>query len=109
MICANLPLGGVQAKLTAAKSLNINTVLIPYGNKTDFEELPAQLKKGLTVYFVKTYNEVYSICFDSDSSAIESINKFDGTEDYLEESPKEKQNDQQSESLTTKGKDSLSV
>ena len=70
----------MQAKLTAAKSLNINTVLVPYGNKTEFVELPQQLKKDLTVYFVKTYKEVYEICFGHDAVAIERIDRFDGTE-----------------------------
>ena len=72
-------LGGLQSKLTAAKSLDIKTILVPHGNKSEFIELPDALKEGLTVYFVKSYREVYDVVFSEDPQAIEKIDQFVGT------------------------------
>lgn len=68
--------GGIQQKLTAAKSLDINKIIIPYGNKSEFMELPESLKKGLTVYFVKEYQEVYDVIFGEDAEAVEKIEGY---------------------------------
>lgn len=60
-----LPVGGIRAKIMAANRSNIRTVILPYSNKRDYEELPDQLKKGFEgVYFVSDYEGVYNIAFD---------------------------------------------
>jgi len=69
-------IGGVQAKLTASKALDIKRIILPWGNKTDFFELPKLLKEGLTIYFVKEYKEVFDIIFGENPSALDSIEKF---------------------------------
>jgi len=69
-------IGGVQAKVTASKALDIKRIILPWGNKTDFFELPKMLKEGLTVYFVKEYKDVYNIVFGEDPKALDSIEKF---------------------------------
>jgi len=68
-------IGGVQAKVTASKALDIKRIILPWGNKTEFFELPNMLKQGLTVYFVKDYSEVFEILF-AENKNLESIEKF---------------------------------
>jgi len=68
-------IGGVQAKVTASKALEINRIILPWGNKTEFVELPKMLKEGLTVYFVKEYKEVYDIVFGESEEALKSIER----------------------------------
>jgi ATP-dependent Lon protease len=58
-----LPIGGVKEKTIAARRSGIRTIIFPDGNKKDFEELPAYLKKGLAVHFVHDYSEVFGIAF----------------------------------------------
>jgi len=69
-------IGGVQAKVTASKALGIKRILLPWGNKTDFLELPQLLKDDLEVYFVKEYKEVYDVLFGESPKELERIEKF---------------------------------
>lgn len=69
-------IGGVQAKVTASKALDIRRIILPWGNKTEFFELPEMLKQGLTVYFVKEYQEVYEILFGENQELLKSIDKY---------------------------------
>ena len=39
---------------------------IPNSNEKDFEALPAEIKENVTVHFVKTFEDVYKIAFESD-------------------------------------------
>ena len=58
-----LPIGGVKEKTIAARRSGIKTLIFPEGNRKDFEELPAYLKKGLKAHFVGEYDEVLPIAF----------------------------------------------
>lgn len=58
-----LRIGGLKEKLIAARRSNLKTLIFPKDNYRDYEELPAYLKKGLTVHFVQTYDEVFKIAF----------------------------------------------
>jgi len=58
-----LPIGGVKEKTIAARRSGIKTIIFPDGNRKDFEELPAYLKKGLKAHFVRDYDEVCAIAF----------------------------------------------
>jgi Lon-like ATP-dependent protease len=69
-------IGGVQAKVTASKALGIKRILLPWGNKTDFIELPQLLKDDLEVYFVKEYQQVYDVLFGESPKDLERIDKF---------------------------------
>lgn len=53
-----LPIGGLKEKLLAALRAGIKTVLIPADNKKDLEEIPDNVKKGLTIIPVSTAEEV---------------------------------------------------
>jgi ATP-dependent Lon protease len=51
-------IGGLKEKLLAAMRGGIKTALIPEENEKDLEEIPANVKKGLTIIPVKTIDEV---------------------------------------------------
>ncbi len=63
-----LPIGGLKEKLIAAKRSKLKTLIFPKENKRDYEELPAYLKKGLTVHFVDRYDQVYRLALLSEKS-----------------------------------------
>jgi len=58
-----LPIGGLKEKLIAAKRSKLKTLIFPKDNKRDYDELPDYLKKGVTVHFVNTYDDVFKIAF----------------------------------------------
>ncbi len=53
-----LAIGGLNEKLLAAQRNNIPTVLVPYENKKEVDDLPAELREGLEIVLVKHYGEV---------------------------------------------------
>ncbi len=53
-----LPIGGLKEKLLAALRGGITTVLIPQENVKDLEEIPDNVKKGITLIPVATVDEV---------------------------------------------------
>ncbi|KAL4480128.1 hypothetical protein ABPG74_020644 [Tetrahymena malaccensis] len=57
-------IGGLQAKIIAAKTLNIDQIICPYSNLSDVHDFPRLLLDGLTIYFVKEYKQVYDIVFE---------------------------------------------
>ncbi len=58
-----LPVGGIREKVIAARRQKIGNLVLPEGNRGDYEELPDYLKEGLTVNFAKQYSDVYQVCF----------------------------------------------
>ena len=54
-----MPIGGVKEKTIAARRSGVTTILFPEGNRKDYEELSDDVKEGLEVHFVSTYDEVY--------------------------------------------------
>ncbi|MFO1526798.1 MAG: endopeptidase La [Turneriella sp.] len=58
-----LPIGGLREKVVAARRVGIKRVIFPFDNLRDYEELPAELKKGLKTYPVKHYSEIDKLLF----------------------------------------------
>ena len=58
-----MPIGGVKEKVIAARRSGVAEVLLPSGNKEDFEMLPDHIKEGITAHFVSTFKDVLRICF----------------------------------------------
>ena len=58
-----LPVGGIKEKLMAAHRLGIKKVLIPFENKKDLHDFPADVLKELEVVGVKTLPEVLGHAF----------------------------------------------
>lgn len=69
-------IGGLQAKVTASKAMDMNRIIIPYGNMGDFFELSTLLRDGLTVYFVKHYQDVLKIIFAEGAVDMSSIDVY---------------------------------
>ena len=53
-----LPVGGLKEKILAAKMAGMKEVLVPCDNKKDIEEIPQEIKEGLTIIYVKDMKEV---------------------------------------------------
>jgi ATP-dependent Lon protease len=53
-----LPVGGIREKVIAARRIKIFNLILPEANKRDFDELPDNVREGVTVQFVKEYSEV---------------------------------------------------
>jgi len=58
-----LPIGGLKEKTIAAKRNKIRTIIIPYQNLKDLDEIPEKIKSGITFYPVKTMEEVIEKAF----------------------------------------------
>lgn len=56
-----LPIGGLKEKLLAALRGNIKTVVIPKDNTKDLAEIPANVKKGMTIIPVSRVEEVLTV------------------------------------------------
>ena len=56
-----LPIGGLKEKALAAMRKNIKTIIIPWKNKKDLDEIPDEYRKKINFVPVKTIEEVLSI------------------------------------------------
>ncbi|KAJ2963605.1 hypothetical protein NQZ79_g1393 [Umbelopsis isabellina] len=59
-----LQIGGLKEKTIAAKRSNVNTILYPKDNQSDWDDLPDHVKEGMTGIPVDHYDEVFKICFE---------------------------------------------
>tara|TARA_B110000879_G_scaffold207228_1_gene290534 strand:+ start:1609 stop:4035 length:2427 start_codon:yes stop_codon:yes gene_type:complete len=62
-----LPIGGLKEKLLAAHRGQIKTVLIPYENKKDLEEIPDKVLGALEIHPVKTIDDVLFFALQENS------------------------------------------
>lgn len=53
-----LPIGGLKEKMLAAKMAGIETVLVPFENERDVEEISKEIKTGLEICYMHTMDEV---------------------------------------------------
>ncbi|ROR32591.1 endopeptidase La [Inmirania thermothiophila] len=58
-----LPVGGIREKVLAARRAGMRAVILPQANRGEWEELPAHLREGLEVHFVRRYPEVAALAF----------------------------------------------
>lgn len=56
-----LPIGGLKEKALAAMRMNIKTIIIPWKNKKDLEEIPEEYRAKLNFVPVKTFDEVLDV------------------------------------------------
>lgn len=59
-----LPIGGLKEKLLAAHRGGIKTVLIPYENKRNLEEIPKNIIEGLNIHPIKKIEEVLKLSLE---------------------------------------------
>ncbi|MCR5119067.1 MAG: endopeptidase La [Lachnospiraceae bacterium] len=58
-----MPVGGLKEKILAAKTLGIKTVLVPFENKRDVEEIDKEITDGVELIYVKKMDEVIPLAF----------------------------------------------
>eukprot|EP00178_Gracilaria_changii_P010131 TRINITY_DN2951_c0_g1_i1.p1 TRINITY_DN2951_c0_g1~~TRINITY_DN2951_c0_g1_i1.p1 ORF type:complete len:938 (+),score=167.39 TRINITY_DN2951_c0_g1_i1:279-3092(+) len=58
-----LPVGGIREKTIAAKRSGIKHIILPNGNRKDWDELPEHVAKDIVPHFAEHYDDVYRICF----------------------------------------------
>ncbi len=68
-----LPIGGLKEKLLAALRGGIKTVLIPKDNEKDLADIPANVKRGLTIIPVEMIDEVLEHALTTKPSPIEVV------------------------------------
>lgn len=56
-----LPIGGLKEKALAAMRMNVKTIIIPWKNKKDLEDIPEEYREKLNFVAVKTFDEVLDI------------------------------------------------
>ena len=59
-----LPIGGLKEKTIAAKRNKIKSIIIPKGNLKDLEEIPDEVKSGISFHPVSTFDEVVDLIFE---------------------------------------------
>jgi len=64
-----ISIGGVREKLTACKNHQISRVILPLSNKKNVKKLPAEFKKGFTIFYATNIDQLYNICFNTDPKA----------------------------------------
>ncbi len=60
-----LPVGGIKEKVLAARRAGIKEIILPKWNKKDLEDIPKDLLKDITFYFVDNVQEAYKISFEN--------------------------------------------
>ncbi len=64
-----LPIGGVKQKLLAAHRAGLTEVVIPLRNEPDLDDLPAEVRSGLTIHAVADVADVLAIALRSPAAA----------------------------------------
>ena len=59
-----LPVGGIREKVIAARRARIMELVLPEGNRRDFDELPGYLREGLNVHFARGFRDVFEVVFE---------------------------------------------
>jgi ATP-dependent Lon protease len=57
-----MPVGGIREKLIAARRAKVKEVILPIGNRSDYDQLPAMVKRHLKVHFAETFGQVAKWC-----------------------------------------------
>ena len=63
-----LPVGGIKEKVLAAHRAGLDTVILPYQNEADLEDIPREVRNSMDFIFVETIDEVIPQALNSNSS-----------------------------------------
>lgn len=77
-----LAIGGLKEKLLAAGRAGLKTVLIPEENIKDLEDIPAEIKKQLTIIPVSHFDEVIQHSFVKSIEKNVDFQRYSGIEDF---------------------------
>ena len=65
-----LPIGGVKEKVLAARRAGLDTVILPYRNEKDLDELPESVRKEMSFVFADQVDEVLAAALNGSQSAV---------------------------------------
>ena len=68
-----LPIGGLKEKSVAAHRYGIKHVIIPHGNAREVEDLPEDVRSGMTFHPVRTMDEVLAVALRAPASAVREV------------------------------------
>ncbi|MCG8015157.1 MAG: endopeptidase La [Candidatus Thiodiazotropha sp. 'RUGA'] len=57
------PVGGIREKVIAARRTGIRELILPEDNRSDYEEVPDHIRKGLKVHFASVFEDVVPLLF----------------------------------------------
>ncbi|MCG8100238.1 MAG: endopeptidase La [Candidatus Thiodiazotropha taylori] len=57
------PVGGIREKVIAARRTGIKELILPEDNRSDYEEVPDHIRKGLKVHFASVFEDVVPLLF----------------------------------------------
>ncbi len=72
-----LPIGGLREKTMAAYKNGMNTVVIPYDNIPDLEDVDPVVKDAITFVPVKHVSEVLAVILDTSEKPFEDVHSMD--------------------------------
>ena len=58
-----LPVGGIREKVTAAKRMGINSIILPKVNEADLDEVPEEVRRGIEFHPAEWFDDVVKIAF----------------------------------------------
>ena len=65
-----LPIGGLKQKVMAAQAAGLTEVILPERNEADLEDLPAEVRKQMKFYPVRSVEEVLAIALEPSEVAM---------------------------------------
>ncbi|MCG8052332.1 MAG: endopeptidase La [Candidatus Thiodiazotropha endolucinida] len=57
------PVGGIREKVIAARRTGVKELILPEDNRSDYEEVPDHIRKGLKVHFASVFEDVVPLLF----------------------------------------------
>ena len=57
------PVGGIREKVIAARRAGIRELILPADNRSDVEEVPEHIRKGIKVHFASVFEDVAPLLF----------------------------------------------
>jgi len=63
---AVLPVGGIKEKVLAARRHGIRTLVLPEGNRADWDELPGWVREDMNLRLVSSVSEVFALALVGD-------------------------------------------
>ncbi|OGR46472.1 MAG: endopeptidase La [Elusimicrobia bacterium GWC2_65_9] len=63
-----LPIGGLKQKVMAAHRMGYAMVIFPFANLKDIENIPAEVREGIVLKDVKTYDEIYPAAIEPEAA-----------------------------------------
>ncbi len=68
-----LPIGGVKQKLLAAHRAGLSEVILPYRNEAELDDVPASVRKAMTIHLVHDIGEVLDKALEPKAGTLSQV------------------------------------